>query len=79
MAPRLLVPRLARALRHPGFAGASVAVTLVLSSWPFARSPSPDLASAAVWTFVVWAAAIAIGAAISRAAGERDRESPGDD
>jgi hypothetical protein len=80
MAPRLLPPRLSRTLRRPGFAGTFAALTLVLSSWPFARSPSPDLASAAAWSFAVWAAAVGICAAISWAAGGVDRGgTPGDD
>ncbi len=79
MAPRLLPPRFSRALRHPSFAYASAAVTLLLSSWPFVRSPSPDLASAAAWTFVVWAAAVVLCALVSLAARDADRGTPGDD
>ena len=79
MASRMLPPRLSRALRHPGFAGASALVILMLSSWPFARSPRPDIVEAAVWILIVWAAAVALCAAISRSAREADRGRPGDD
>lgn len=65
--------RVRRVLGDGVFAGASTAVGFLLLCWPFVRTPPPDAAATLAYVFAVWAAFIAVLAAMMAA---RGREAP---